>query len=173
MGTQKACKYYCLIALLLFLSACVTIKEYKPTSLNGLKIKVSVKNLSFEPKITAVFTKTIEDRLARRGAIIVDKEEVYEVIVTINNIKTNALAYTSADVIGAYSVQISGAFSIVSHGNEKANTPVVTGVFNPIYHYTVKNVIESENERTKAIEKSAVETAESIYGKLFILPERL
>ncbi len=170
MGTKKISKYYSLILLLLLTTSCgITIREYKLNALNGAKIKVTVINNTHEPNLTAMFTKTIEESLIKRGADIVDNDAYYHVLVILNNLKSTAYSYTVLDIAGTYVLQISGSFLIKE--NEK-DTPVSTGVFNISSNYNIKNIVDSEMERAYALRKTATEVAENIYGKLTILPQK-
>jgi hypothetical protein len=170
MGTQKISKYYCLILLFLLTTTCgITIREYKLNAINGTKIKVTVTNNTHEPNLTAMFTKTIEESLIKRGAVVVDNDAHYNVIVILNNLKSTAYAYTVEDIAGTYVLQISGSFFIKV---KQKDTPVSTGVFNISSNYNIKNIINSELERANALKKTAIEVAENIYGKLAILPQK-
>lgn len=169
MGSQKAYKYYCLIFLFFLTSCGISVREYKLNSLKDESIKISVVNKTHEPNITSLFTKTIEERLIKRGAKIVDNNENYEVVVFLADIKNRAVSYTSSDIVGAYVIQIIGSYSIKE---KNKNTPVATGVFNISNNYNIRSIVDSEIERANALKKSANEIAESIYGKLAILPQK-
>lgn len=170
MGAQKACKYYCLILFLLFFVSCgVTVKEYKINNIKDWKIKISLINKTHEPSLSSLFIKNVEEHLIKRGALIVDGDEDYEVTIVLNTLKTQAVAYTVKDIIGAYIIQVSGIYSIKA---KNKNTPETSGVFNISNNYNVKDIVESEIERSKALKKSATEVAESIYGKFAILPKK-
>ncbi len=170
MGTRKISKYYCIIIFLLFFASCsITIKEYKLKDVKDWKIKISVINKTHEPALTSLFIKNIEEKLIKRGAFIVDKDEDCEITVILNTLKTQAVAYTSKDIIGANIIQITGAFTIKT---KNKNTPDSYGVFNISNNYEIKNIIESERERNYALTKAAREASESIYGKLVTLSVR-
>lgn len=170
MGTQKTCKYYCLILFLLFFASCgITVKEYKINNIKDWKIKITLINKTHEPSLSSLFIKNVEEHLIKRGASIVDGDEDYEVTIVLNTLKTQAIAYTIKDIIGAYIIQVSGIYTIKE---KDKNTPATSGVFNISSNYNIKNIVESEVERSKALKKSATEVAESIYGKLAILSKK-
>lgn len=170
MGTQKVSKYYCIILFFLFLSSCgITIKEYKLNNIKDWKIKISIINKTHEPSLTGLFIKNIEEKLIKRGALIVDDSEDYEVTLILNTLKTQAVTYTAKDIIGANVIQVAGVFTIKA---KHKNTPDSSGVFNISNNYYIKNIVDGEIERSKALNKSAAEVAESIYGKLAILVKK-
>ncbi|MCX7770157.1 MAG: hypothetical protein N2202_03645 [Proteobacteria bacterium] len=170
MGSEKTCKYYLLILIIFLSISCgITIREYKTNDIKNQRIKISLLNKTHEPTVSTTFIKTIEEHLIKRGALIVDYGEDYEVTVVLTSVKTQAVAYTVKDVIGANMIQISGIYSIK---DKNKNTPDSSGVFNISNNYNIKDIVESEIERSRAIQKSATEVAEIILGKIAILPEK-
>ena len=55
MGSQKACKYYCLIVFFIFFSCSTKIKSLEEKNLLGKVIRVEVNNNSYEAGITHIF----------------------------------------------------------------------------------------------------------------------
>ncbi len=169
MGAKKACKYYCLIIILLFSSCVYSVKSMDEKSLQGKTIRVEVNNNTYEVGISHIFKGIMEDILLKRGARPVEVDEQLKVQINISDIKAQPVTFDKKDTANSYSLKVISDIKIftVSSNNEKLIKELR---LTPVYNYVVKGLTDAEIERQLAIEKAALEISAIIYDYLSTLP---
>lgn len=183
MGSQKTCEYNLLnghlkiifsATFFLLLASCgITVKSYKTELLSNQKVRVDVKNRTYEAKVTYILKDACESALVKSGANVVDKEEEYLIEIELKEIKAQPVSFSVADIATNYNLEIKGSFKIFTIKDNK-KIILAEDDFSPVKGYPVSNsnVELTETKRQLAIMQATYEISESIKDRLVMLQKK-
>lgn len=161
-------KIWILLFSLLIAGCGISIKNTSHKNLSNTKVRVDVKNKTYEAGATYIFKDACESSLTKKGAHIVEYGEDYFIELVLKEIKITPISFNSADVASNYNLIINGDFKIVKL-TEKETKTLLADTFSSTQNFPVTTIEFTETRRQLALMQAAYEITESIKDRLVML----